>query len=179
MNWRLFLTFFKIGMFTLGGGPAMIPIVQNELVEEKKLISEQDFLDSIAFSSGLPGAIIVNLSVFVGHRIHGVSGALSAALGAILPAFLSIIVLASVFDIISDSKVIQAIFLGVRPTVIILIGVALYSIIKQTNYKGISILFGLVALLLLYVFQLSAFSVLVLGGLSGLILYSTGRYKDA
>ena len=179
MNGKLFLIFFKIGLFTLGGGPAMIPIVQNELVKEKKLISERDFLDSVAFSTGLPGAIIVNLSIFVGHRINGARGALASATGVILPAFFSIIALASIFDIIAESSVIQAVFLGIRPTVMVLIGTALYSIIKQTNYRGISILFGLASLLLLYLFQLSSFSVLAIGGLSGLILYSTKRYRNA
>ncbi len=179
MNGNLFLTFFKIGLFTLGGGPAMIPIVQNEIVKERKLISEQDFLDAVAFSTGLPGAIIVNLSVFVGHRIGGAMGALSSAAGVIMPAFVSIMILASVFDLISESKVIQAIFLGIRSTVIVLIGLAIFSIIKQTNYKGVSIIFGVVSLVMLYVFQMSSFTVLLIGGLCGLLLYSSRRYKDA
>ena len=179
MKGKLFLIFFKIGLFTLGGGPAMIPIVQNELVKEKKLISERDFLDSVAFSTGLPGAIIVNLSIFVGHRINGARGALASATGVILPAFFSIIGLASIFDIIAEASVIQAVFLGIRPTVMVLIGIALYSIIKQTNYRGISVFFGLASLLLLYLFKLSSFSVLAIGGLSGLILYSTKRYGNA
>ncbi len=171
MSLRLFLIFFKIGMFTLGGGPAMIPIVQNEVVESKKLISEQDFLDSVAFASGLPGAIIVNLSIFVGDRIAGIFGALASAFGAILPAYLAIVVLASIFDLISSSEIIRAIFLGIRPTVIVLIGISLYSIIKQTKYQGISIVFGIIALALLAYFNLSAFTVLVIAGVAGLVVY--------
>lgn len=171
MSLRLFLIFLKIGMFTLGGGPAMIPIVQNEVVESKKLISEQDFLDSVAFASGLPGAIIVNLSIFVGDRIAGIFGALASALGAILPAYLAIVVLASIFDLISSSEIIRAIFLGIRPTVIVLIGISLYSIVKQTKYQGISIVFGIIALALLAYFNLSAFTVLVIAGVAGLVVY--------
>lgn len=179
MNRKLFLIFFKIGLFTLGGGPAMIPIVQNEVVDSQKLISEQDFLDSVAFASGLPGAIIVNLSIFVGDKINGVAGALSSAAGAILPAYLAIIVLASIFDRISSSEIIRAIFLGIRPTVIVLIGISLYTIVKKTDYRGISILFGVLALIGLALFDLTAFTVLFAAGLLGLVIYSTGRYRDA
>lgn len=179
MNFNLFLIFFKIGMFTLGGGPAMIPIVQNEVVETKKLISEQDFLDSVAFASGLPGAIIVNLSIFVGDKINGVAGALSSAFGAILPAYLAIVVLASIFDRISSSEIIRAIFLGIRPTVIVLIGISLYSIIKKTDYKGLSIFIGAAALFALAVFKVSAFTVLFFAGIFGLVIYSTKRYRHA
>lgn len=178
MNLRLFWIFLKIGMFTIGGGPAMIPIVQNEVVEQKKLINEQDFLDSVAFASGLPGAIIVNLSVFVGDKINGTLGAISSAIGAILPAYIAIVVLASVFDKISSSKIIQSFFLGIRPTVIILIGLALYSIIQKTKYDKISIVFGAVSLLLLAYFKLSAFTVFVIAGILGLIVYSRFKYAD-
>ncbi|MDO5062218.1 MAG: chromate transporter [Peptostreptococcaceae bacterium] len=177
MNRKLFLIFFKIGLFTLGGGPAMIPIVQNEVVDSKKLIDEQDFLDSVAFASGLPGAIIVNLSIFVGDRINGIGGALASASGAILPAYLAIVVLASIFDRIAGSETIQAIFMGIRPTVIILIGISLYNIVKKTDYKGLSIVFGILALIALAAFDLSAFTILSCAGLLGLVIYSTGRYR--
>ncbi len=179
MNRRLFLIFFKIGLFTLGGGPAMIPIVQAEIVEQKKLISEQDFLDSVAFSSGLPGAIIVNLSVFVGNRINGFLGAIFSALGAILPAYLAIVLLAAIFDIVSGSAIIQSVFLGIRPTVIVLIGSSIYSIIRQTKYDRAAIAIAAVALAAMLALELSAFVILLLAGVFGLIFYSQKRYENA
>lgn len=179
MSGRLFLTFFKIGLFTLGGGPAMIPIVQEEVVYSKKWMNEKDFLDSVAFASGLPGAIIVNLSIFVGDRIHGFKGALSSAFGAILPAYLAIVILASAFDILADSETIKAIFLGIRPTVIVLIGMSLYSIAKKTDYRGWSAFIGLFALFALGWLKLSALTLLVIAGTFGLVIYSTKRWRDA
>lgn len=179
MNFKLFLIFFKIGMFTLGGGPAMIPLVQSEVVNVKKLISEQDFLDSVAFASGLPGAIIINLSVFVGDRVNGIAGAMSAAFGAVAPAYMAILVLATVFDKISGSPVIAAIFMGIRPTVIVLIGMTIYSMAKKTDYSGLGKYITLFALIALAGFKIPAFTVLIIAGISGLVLYSTRRFKDA
>lgn len=179
MNKTLFYIFFKIGLFTLGGGPAMIPIVQKELVENRKLISDQDFLDSVAFSSGLPGAIIVNLSVFIGNKINGSLGALVSAFGAILPAYLSMIILASLFNTISDSATIQAIFLGIRPTIIVMIGVSVYNIARHSEYDRYGKIFALGALIGLLILDLSAVLIIVTAGIAGIIFYSWKGLKDA
>lgn len=179
MNAKLFYIFFKIGLFTLGGGPAMIPIVQDEVVDKKKLVSSRDFLDSVAFSSGLPGAIIVNISVFVGNKVNGLSGAIFSAVGAVLPAYFSMIVLATLFRTISSSEVVKALFMGIRPTIIILIGVSLYNIVKSTEYDKYSIYFVIAALLALVVGNISAVIVVITAGLAGVIFYSLKGIDNA
>ena len=88
---ELFVSFFKIGAFTLGGGFAMIPIIQKEIVEDKKWIKEDEFLDMVALSQSAPGPIAVNISAFVGKKVQGVKGLIVASLGAILPSFIIII----------------------------------------------------------------------------------------
>lgn len=179
MKKALFYIFFKIGLFTLGGGPAMIPIVQKELVETRKLLSEQDFLDSVAFASGLPGAIIVNLSVFIGNKISGTLGALVSALGAVLPAYLSMIVLATLFGTISDSPQIQAIFLGIRPTIIVLIGISVYNLARYSQYDRNGKTFAFAALLALLILKISAVFVIVSAGLAGMIFYAWKGARNA
>lgn len=172
MGRRLFAIFFKIGLFTLGGGPAMIPIVQSEVVDKQKLITAQDFLDCVGFSAGLPGAIIINISVFVGNKIAGIRGAVLSALGAVLPAYFSMIILATAFNAISEQPVIQAIFKGIRPTVIVLIGVSVYNLVKSTEYDRYSPFFVIGSLIALLGFDLSAVLVVITAGTAGLIWYT-------
>lgn len=82
----MFLTFFKIGAFTIGGGYAMIPIIQQEIVDKKKWIEEEEFLDIIAISQGSPGPIAINVSIFIGYRLKGLKGAITCMLGTALPS---------------------------------------------------------------------------------------------
>ena len=90
-----FKTCFKIGLFTLGGGYAMIPIMQHEIVEKHKWLSEEDFMDIISLSQALPGIFAVNMSIYVGHKLKGLLGAILFALGMILPSFTIILLIFS------------------------------------------------------------------------------------
>ena len=90
----MFLTFFKIGAFTFGGGFAMIPIIQKEVVENKKWIKDEEFIDTISIAQSSPGPIAVNSSIFVGYKISGFPGALICTFGTVLPSFLIILVIA-------------------------------------------------------------------------------------
>ena len=91
--WTLFLTFLKIGTVTFGGGYAMIPAVRYETVKVRGWMNEEEITDCIAICQSLPGALIMNIAIFVGKKIKGTSGALAAALGMVLPAFASIILI--------------------------------------------------------------------------------------
>ena len=84
---KIFTCFAKIGAFTIGGGYAMIPIIQREVVEKNKWIEEQDFLDVLAISQSAPGILAVNISIFLGYRLKGVKGSIVATLGSALPSF--------------------------------------------------------------------------------------------
>ncbi|GFR35970.1 hypothetical protein TCEA9_17820 [Thermobrachium celere] len=109
MLFELFMSFAKIGAFTLGGGYAMVPLIQEEVVEKKKWIDREEFLDILAVSQSTPGALAINMSVYIGYRLRGVLGSIFAALGCVLPSFLSIIFIAAFLTNFLDYKYVKKI----------------------------------------------------------------------
>ncbi|MDE5957222.1 MAG: chromate transporter [Muribaculaceae bacterium] len=123
MYWQLFLSFFKIGAFTFGGGWAMISIIEREIVDKYHWIERDEFLDLLAVAQSLPGILAVNIATTVGDRLHGIKGSALAALGSILPSFLIILAIAIFLtpETIKNNHVLSAIFMGIRPAVVALI----------------------------------------------------------
>lgn len=128
MLFEIFMVFFKIGMFTVGGGYAMLPIIQKEVVETKGWMTDAEFVDAISLTNSLPGPLATNSATFVGYKIKGVRGAIAAVLGAICPSIMIILVIAMLFNNIMDYPVVGYVFDGIRPAVVALI---LYSMIKM------------------------------------------------
>ena len=124
---EIFWVFFKIGLFTIGGGYAMLPIIQKEVVETKGWMTDEEFLDAISLTNSLPGPLATNSATFVGYRVARAPGSLAAVLGAATPSVLIILLIAVVFNNIMDYPVVQYIFDGIRPAVVALI---LYAVIK-------------------------------------------------
>ena len=124
---EIFWVFFKIGLFTIGGGYAMLPIIQKEVVETKGWMTDEEFLDAISLTNSLPGPLATNSATFVGYRVARARGSLAAVLGAATPSVLIILLIAVVFNNIMDYPVVQYIFDGIRPAVVALI---LYAVIK-------------------------------------------------
>lgn len=120
---QLFLSFFKIGAFTFGGGWAMISIIEREIVDKHHWIERDDFLDLLAIAQSLPGILAVNIATSVGDRLRGGKGSVVAAAGTILPSFLIILAIAIFLtpDMIKNNRVISSIFMGIRPAVVALI----------------------------------------------------------
>ncbi|MDE5829236.1 MAG: chromate transporter [Duncaniella sp.] len=120
---QLFLTFFKIGAFTFGGGWAMISIIEREIVNRHKWLAREEFLDLLAVAQSLPGILAVNISVAVGDKLRGLRGSIVAALGTILPSFLIILTIAIFLtpDLIKTNDTVSRIFMGIRPAVVALI----------------------------------------------------------
>ena len=121
MLFDLFITFFKIGLFTIGGGYAMIPLLQREVVERKGWLSNEDFLDLMAISQSAPGVFVVNMSIFVGYRMRGKRGSVACALGAAMPSIIIILAIALFADSYRDNRIVENVFKGIRPAVIALI----------------------------------------------------------
>ena len=120
---KLFLTFFKIGAFTFGGGWAMISIIEREIVDKNHWIDREEFLDLIAVAQSLPGIMAVNVAAITGDKICGLKGSIWSALGTILPSF-SIILIIAIFltpDLIKSNETLSSIFMGIRPAVVALI----------------------------------------------------------
>ena len=136
---KLFTTFFKIGLFTFGGGYAMIPLIQREVIERHKWIDEKDFLDMLVLAQSTPGPIAVNTSVFVGYKMAGVAGAIAATLGTVLPSFIVILLLAFFFAEVRENRFIDAAFRAMRPAVIALIVAPLIGLVKGMKWYLMSV----------------------------------------
>ena len=117
----IFLSFFKIGLFTFGGGYAMLPLIERELIDKRRWIEQKEFLDLLTLAQSVPGPIAVNTAVFVGYKVRGLGGAIAALLGAVLPSFVIILAIALFFADVRQNPVVDAAFKGMRPAVVALI----------------------------------------------------------
>ena len=165
----MFITFFKIGAFTLGGGYAMLPIIQKEVVEKKKWIDETEFLDMVAISQSAPGPLAVNISAFVGQKMKGIMGLIISTLGAILPSVIIIILIASVFIGIENSPIVQRIFQGIRPAVVALIAVPVISMGKTANVNKRNFIIPLLAVILVAFFNVTPIYVILGAAVIGIL----------
>ncbi len=158
----LFKTFFKIGAFTIGGGYAMLPLIQREVAEKRKWIDESVMLDIVAIAESTPGPIAINTATFVGTRVCGFWGAFSATLGTVLPSFVIISVLSQVLVKIMDYEVVRFAFNGIRAGVIALIVKALWGMAKKCPKDT----FSYVLIALAFIIALTGVNVLyiIIGG---------------
>lgn len=129
--WQIFGVFAKIGAFTIGGGYAMIPLIQAEL-GRRGWISEEELPDIVAISQSAPGVMAVNISIFAGHRLRGVKGSVAATLGSILPSFVIILAIAMFFTAFKDNPWVERAFKGIRPVVISLIAVPMINMARKS-----------------------------------------------
>ena len=149
---ELFWIFFKIGTFTLGGGYAMVPLIQNEIVNKKKWIEEEEFVKLLALAQSSPGALAVNVSVFVGYKMKNILGLITTVLGATLPSFIIILIIASLFSNIQDNIYVIKAFKAIRPMVVALIAASVYTIGKSAKINKKTVwLVILVAVLVAFV----------------------------
>lgn len=167
----IFLTFFKIGSFTIGGGYAMLPIIQREIVDNKKWLGEEEFLDSIAVTNSLPGPLAINCATFVGYKTAGFAGAISAAFGAVLPSFLIILLIALFFGSIKENPVIEYVFAGIRPAVVALIAFALVKLVKSMGINFVNIFISVSVLLLILLLNFHPIVTIIICGSLGFFLF--------
>ena len=165
---QLFLSFLKIGAFTLGGGYAMLALVENVVVQKNKWIEEKDFWNMITLVQTLPGVFAINTALYVGYRIKGVKAAVAAMLGAMLPSMLFIIVLAMFFSAMWENPVVIAIFKGIRPCVVALILAPSIKMVKSIGLKASAVWIPVLAAVAVCFFYVSPVWVIVLSGLGGL-----------
>lgn len=176
----LFGTFFKIGAFTIGGGYAMLPLIQREVAEKRKWIEESTMLDIVAIAESTPGPIAINTATFVGTRAAGFWGAFSATMGTVLPSFIIITCLSFVLESALEYEVVRFAFNGIRAGVIALIVKALWGMAKQCPKN----LFSSILVILAFVINLfTDFNVLYIifgGALIGLAsaIFSKVRNGD-
>lgn len=165
----LFLTFLKIGGFTFGGGYAMIPIIQREIVEKKKWITDEDILEIIAIAESTPGPIAINSATFVGYRVGGFLGALLATLGVVLPPFTIIFAISFVLRQFSELKAVKYAFWGIRAGVLALICKALWSMYKKVDKGLIPYIIMAAAFIAVAVFDINVLYVIIGCAVFGLV----------
>ncbi|MBQ8868811.1 MAG: chromate transporter [Oscillospiraceae bacterium] len=173
----LFATFFKIGAFTFGGGYAMIPLIQKEVVENKKWISDSDILDIIAIAESTPGPIAINSATFVGYKVAGVFGSFCATLGVVLPSFVVISIISVVLREFSSLAAVQFAFRGIRAGVLALILKALISMYKQCPKGAVSYVLMALAFVFAAFTEINVIFVLIGCAVFGLITSLTAARR--
>ena len=166
---EMFIAFFKIGAFTFGGGYAMIPLIEEEVVNNKKWIDKNEFMDILVVSQSLPGALAVNCSIFLGYKIGGFLGAIMALLAVILPSFFIIIIIAAFFMQFRNNYYVNAAFKGITAAVPMLVLVGAISLGKGLNKNKITILTIILGLVGLIIFKLHPVVIIIMSAIYGII----------
>ncbi len=169
-----FIIFFKIGAFTIGGGYAMIPLIENEIVTKRQWISKEDFLDLLAISQSAPGVLAVNISIFIGYKLRGIRGSLISALGTVLPSFIIILAIAIFFHQFQDNAIVERIFKGIRPAVVALIAAPTFSMARSAKINRYTVWIPVVSALLIWLLGFSPVWIIVGAGVGGFLW---GKWK--
>jgi len=170
MLFDLFITFARIGAVTFGGGYAMLPLLQREIVENKKWASQEEIMEYYAIGQSTPGIIALNTSTFIGYKNKGIGGALAAVLGFITPSILIILAIANVLDKISHLAFVENMLQGIRVAVIALVLKSIYGMLKKNEGSILSWTISIAAFVLLAFFSLSPIFIVLGAGLAGLLL---------
>lgn len=168
-----FTTFFRIGLFTIGGGYAMIPLIENEVVDRKKWIKKEDFLDLLALAQTAPGIFAVNIAIFIGYKLRKFWGAFVMTLGTILPSFLIILAIALFFRQFQHLEIVEKIFRGIRPGVVALIAAPTFKMAKTARINIYNIWIPIVSALMIWLLGVSPIYIIILSGIGG---YIYGKY---
>lgn len=167
--WTSFKTFFKIGAFTLGGGYAMIPIIEEEVVNKYKWVTKDEMLDLIAVAQSCPGVFAINISTFIGYKLRKKRGALCITLGTALPSFLIILFIALFFNRFMDVPWIAAMFRGIRPAVVALIAAPTFNLAKSAKIGLYNCWIPIATALLIYTMGVNPIFIIIAAGLGGYI----------
>lgn len=168
----IFLVFLKVGAFTFGGGYAMLPAIQREVVERQKWVERDLFFDSLIITQSVPGPLALNSSIIIGQQLRGLSGGLMAALGVITPSVVIILALtAFILPYFQENIYVRAVFFGLRPAVVAMIAAAAFSLARDVlrDWTGVFLTAALLAAAL--IFNLHPITILLTGGFTGLLLF--------
>lgn len=166
---KLFISFFKIGAFTFGGGWAMIPLIEREVEDKQNWIKREDFVDALAIAQSLPGVLAVNISILIGNKLRGLKGCLMATLGTILPSFLIILAIAIWFVQTYDNPVVERIFKGIRPAVVALIVSPVFSTAKTARINIKTVIIPIIVALSIWLGGISPIWFVLLGAIGGIL----------
>ena len=165
--WSILWSFLKIGAFTFGGGYAMIPLIQHEVINKRKWLSEHEFSDLLTLAQAAPGPISLNTAVFVGYKRRRYLGSLAAILGVVIPSFVIILVVAMFFDNVRHNHWVDAAFKGMRPAVVALIIAPIMGLTRGMRWWMIAV--ALLTAVIVWYFGISPIWFLIAGAVVGLL----------
>lgn len=175
---KFFITFFRIGLFTIGGGYAMIPLIQTEVVDKNNWLSDEEFLDTIAVAQSAPGALAINTSILVGYKLRRIKGAISCVIGVSLPSFIIILFVVMFVYGFRDNNIVEQVFMGLAPAVTGLIGASLYKLFKSAKIKGMTILLPLASLTAIVLFNVSPIHIIIISALGSVIYHKLKERRN-
>lgn len=179
---QLFRIFFKIGVTTIGGGYAMIPMMEHEIVKRTGWLTQEEFLDILAVAQATPGIFAVDMAGHIGHKLGGLRGALIASIANVLPSFVIILILATFFQQFKELTLVQNAFRAIRPVVVALIAAPVFSMARSASLSRYTIWIPVLAAILIYFLDVSpVYIILIAGGAGWLYGYLLRRRsnKDA
>ena len=165
----LFWSFFKIGAFTIGGGYAMIPLMQKEIVERHAWLSQEDFMDLLSLSQAMPGVFAANMASAVGYRMRGRTGAVVCVAGNVFMPVLFILLLAMFFRLCRGNQVVERIFMGIRPCVVALIAAPVFNMARAAGIRWRNVWVPVLAALLIWLLGVSPVAVILVAALLGFL----------
>lgn len=176
MLFKLFKIFLYLSTLTVGGGGAMIPVINKEVVEKHKFMSEEEFLDALGIAQSTPGVLGCNISIIVGYKICGLSGAIVCLFCSILPAFLSILIISIFFNNMISNYYVDKFFIAVKPAVVAVLASAVVILGKKSKLKYYHYVISLIVVVLVGYLKISPFIVIFLGGI-GYVIFSLNYIK--
>jgi chromate transporter len=177
----LFWEFFKIGLFTIGGGMAMLPLIHKLVVDDKKWLDEEEAVDCIAISQALPGIIAINSGTYIGKRLCGLPGAIAATIGVIMPSFIIIIAVVSLLGAVSGNAAVEGAFIGIKAAVCGLIIVSAVRLGKKILKDPLTWVLAVMAFIMIAVFDITAIWAIIAGAAAGVVgqLIKSGKEADS
>ena len=176
---NLYFSFAKIGTFTIGGGLAMMPMMQAELIEKRKWITDEELIDYYAVGQSTPGIVAVNVATFVGYKQMGIIGGIFATLGMVTPSLVIIMILAGLINSINDFPVVKKALKGINVAVAALLTSTIINFMKKTIKKFTNAIFMLISFLLVFVLKLPSFWIILFALLIGVVLTYKEKKKAA
>ena len=158
---ELFVVFFKLGAFTIGGGIAMLPLLQHSMIDEKKWFTKDEFVDMIAVCQSMPGIVAINMATYVGYKKKGFLGSLVSTIGVILPSFVIILLVAKGLMALGDNRIVNGAMAGLRAAALGLVLVSFIQLANQVFKDKITVIAGAISFILIAVLKVNTVYVIL------------------
>ncbi|MGL4450800.1 MAG: chromate transporter [Sarcina sp.] len=176
--WNLFFSFFRVALVTHGGGYAMVGVIEDDLVNKQKLLSEDEFFETISVCQSFPGPLAITSSLFVGYKVGKLPGAIASFIGALLPPFVFIFILSTCFMSFEHNIYVKYILKGIDATVPMLMLLAVVNFGKKMKKTPHNIIVALIALIALSVFKINPAFIVIISAIYGIIVFGFLKKED-